>query len=503
MSGTAVVETDVVVVGGGGAGLAAAIEAARAGARVILLEKNPQLGGTTLRSVGSVTATGTIFQARAGITDSPAAHAEDLMLFNRARLADADARDNPELRRLLVETIPDTMAFLIELGIVFFGPMPEPPHRAPRMHNILPHSRGFIFHMRRHAVKAGVDIRTGMRATELLREGGRVNGVQALGGGGQGTHDFIARRGVVLAAGDYSAAEEIKARFIAPDLAAIEGINPTSTGDGHTMALAAGAEIVNGDVMAGPEIRFVAPTRASLLDRLPPWRPVARMVRLSMKFLPDVLLRPFLMMFITTNLAPSYRLFEAGAVLINKDGMRFTNERDAPEFDIPKQPGRVAWIVFDDRIARKFTEWPYFVSTAPGLAYAYLPDYRRNRKDITHSAPTPEKLARKLGIPARALAETIALSAGPRLDAPPFHALGPAKSWIAYTDGGLRVSTRMAVLDRRGDAIAGLYAAGSCGQGGVLLEGHGHHLAWAFTSGRIAGRSAAGPGGQTGSALIG
>ncbi len=491
MSERAVVETDVVVVGGGGAGLAAAIEAARAGARVILLEKNPHLGGTTLRSVGSVTATGTPFQARAGIKDSADAHAEDLMLFNRAKLADADARDNAELRRLLVENVPDTMAFLIEMGIVFFGPMPEPPHRAPRMHNILPHSRGFIFHMRRHAVKAGVDIRTGVRARELLREEGRGSGVRAAADG-HGTHDFIARRGVVLAAGDYSASEDIKAKFIAPDLAAIEGINPTSTGDGHAMALAAGAEIVNGDVMAGPEIRFVAPTRASLIDRLPPWRPVARMVRLSMRILPDFLLRPFLMMFVTTNLAPSYSLFEAGAVLINRDGMRFTDERDAPAFDIPKQPGRVAWIVFDDRIAKMFTEWPYFVSTAPGLAYAYLPDYRRNRRDITHSAPTPERLARKLGIAERALAETVALSAGPRLDAPPYHALGPAKSWIAYTDGGLRVSARMAVLDRNGDAIAGLYAAGSCGQGGVLLEGHGHHLAWAFTSGRIAGRCAAG-----------
>ena len=40
-------------------------------------------------------------------------------------------------------------------------------------------------------------------------------------------------------------------------------------------------------------------------------------------------------------------------------------------------------------------------------------------------------------------------------------------------------------------AIAGLYAAGSNGQGGLLLEGHGHHLMWAFVSGRIAGRQAA------------
>lgn len=482
------IETDVVVVGGGGAGLAAAIEAARAGASVILLEKNPALGGTTLRSVGSVTATGTTLQARAGIEDCAKDHGEDLALFNRATVSDAEGRDNPALRRLLVEAMPETMKFLIEMGMVFIGPMPEPPHRKPRMHNVLPHSRAFIFNMRRHALKEGVDIRTGMRAERLVLENRRVRGVEVDNSGGQ----FLARRGVVLASGDYSASEAVKARFIPPELAAVEGINPSSTGDGQMMALEAGAEIVNGDVMAGPEIRFVAPTRKSVIDRLPPWRPVAAMVRASMNFLPDFLLRPFLMMFITTNLAPSTKLFEEGAVLINRDGRRFTDERDAPEFDIPRQPGRASWIVFDDRIAQKFTAWPYFISTAPGLAYAYLGDYRRNRKDITFSAPTVAALAGRLGIPPQAMSETISHCVAPALATPPFHAIGPAKSWIAYTDGGLRVTERLEVVDGGGAPIPGLYAAGSCGQGGVLLEGHGHHLGWAFTSGRIAGRSAAG-----------
>ena len=71
---------DVIVVGGGGAGLAAAAEAARMGRSVILLEKNPQTGGSTSWSVGSVTATNTPHQKRAGIQDSPQAHFEDLAL---------------------------------------------------------------------------------------------------------------------------------------------------------------------------------------------------------------------------------------------------------------------------------------------------------------------------------------------------------------------------------------------------------------------------------------
>jgi fumarate reductase flavoprotein subunit len=73
----------------------------------------------------------------------------------------------------------------------------------------------------------------------------------------------------------------------------------------------------------------------------------------------------------------------------------------------------------------------------------------------------------------------------------PFHALGPARSWIVFSEGGLAIDTRFRVTDAARKPIPGLYAAGSAGQGGVLLEGHGHHLAWAFTSGRLAGRNAA------------
>jgi succinate dehydrogenase/fumarate reductase flavoprotein subunit len=62
---------DVVVVGGGGSGLAAAIEAGRLGRDVILIEKNPQLGGSTAWSVGSVTASATPHQIAKGIEDRP------------------------------------------------------------------------------------------------------------------------------------------------------------------------------------------------------------------------------------------------------------------------------------------------------------------------------------------------------------------------------------------------------------------------------------------------
>ncbi len=128
---------DVLVVGGGGAGLAAAIEAADNDAHVILLEKNPELGGTTAWSIGSFTATQTTQQIAQGIEDSPDEHFADMPKFS-GPLAD---RDNPALRRLFVDNATETLRWLEALGVEFFGPMPEPPHTKPRMHNVLPNSK--------------------------------------------------------------------------------------------------------------------------------------------------------------------------------------------------------------------------------------------------------------------------------------------------------------------------------------------------------------------------
>jgi fumarate reductase flavoprotein subunit len=62
---------------------------------------------------------------------------------------------------------------------------------------------------------------------------------------------------------------------------------------------------------------------------------------------------------------------------------------------------------------------------------------------------------------------------------------------FVHAEGGLAVDLEHRVLGPDDTPIQGLYAAGSTGQGGLLLRGHGHHLAWAFASGRRAGRNAA------------
>lgn len=489
---SATTQTDVLIIGGGGTGLAAAIEAAELGRSVILLEKNAETGGSTSWSVGSITATGTPHQRKAGIQDSTDAHFED-MEKHAGALA---PRDNLALRRILVDNTTDMIEWLMKLGVVFVGPEEEPPHRVARMHNVVPNSRSFAYHLTRRCRDLGVDLRLNTATQRIVLDGARAIGVEAFLPDGS-THTFIARHGVVLASGDYSAAADLKAQLANPEVALVDAINTTATGDGHRMAMALGASVVNGDIVRGPIMRFLAPTRANLLQRLPPTKIIAQLIAWSATWLPQWILRPFLMSFLTTAVSPSTELYREGGVLINKNGQRFTNELDKPNKDMAKQPERIGWIVLDSTVAQKFSAWPYFISTAPGVAYAYLDDYRRNRPDIFHCAPTLEALAASMGVSGDMLAETIAQynrderGSRPEITQGPFYALGPIKSYVVFTDGGLKVSDKLEVLRADGQVIPGLYAAGSAGQGGLLLEGHGHHLGWAFISGRIAGRAAA------------
>lgn len=476
---------DVVVVGGGGAGLAAAIEARESGRSVLLLEKNPALGGSTAWSIGSVTSSGTPHQKKRGIVDNPADHWADMPGF----AGELDARDNPELRRILCNEIPATFQWLLDSGVRFMGPMPEPPHRQPRMHNVLPNSRSFIYHLGRRARRVGVEIRTGMRVTALLQESSRVTGVDAEGD--SGLMRYTARGGVVLAAGDFTNGPEFKARFMGPQEAKVEGVNLTATGDGQRLGETLGARIVNGDLALGPEIRFIAPATETFVRRLPPWRWLAVFMQWSLDHLPQAILRPFMMKFLTTALAPSTTLFEQGAILVNQRGERFGNELDKPAWRLPDQPGKVGYIVIDAVLAAQFSTWPHFVSTAPGIAYAYIPDYRQNRPDVYAEAPTLDELARQLGMDATVLAASVAAAPVRPLGGGPYVALGPVRSVFVHSEGGLMVDSQHRVLDAHGLPLTGLYAAGSTGQGGLLLKGHGHHLAWAFVSGRRAGRLAA------------
>lgn len=503
-------QADVVVIGGGGSGLAAAIGAASSGAQVILLEKNPQLGGTTAHSVGSISASRTSYQRRMGVLDSPDEHYEDMELFSKKF---ASRPDNDVLRRILADNVPETVRLLSAMGVEFFGPMEEPPHRKPRMHNVLPNSRAYIYHLERYARKIGVGIETNARARRFVMDPQGVAGVEfeRADGGSDVVH---AARGVVLASGDYAANPDMRREFISAAVAEFEPVNPTSTGDGQRMALEIGAKIINADMYAGG-LRFVRPAKPSWISRLPPMRWLMRPANVVLRWAPKSVVRRFIMGFLTTVLVPDPGLFAEGAILVNKLGERFADESKGIVLELAYQPDGIGYIVFDAQVADKFSRWPCFISTAPGVAYAYLPDYEKYRPEMVHRGQTLEELAIGLGMQPATLKKAMesgnaagqegvgdagSAARGKRADSMhgPYYAMGPVRNFINFTDGGLAINERLEVLGAGGVPIARLFAAGSAGQGGLLLMGHGHHLGWAFTSGRLAGQRAAGLAPRTG-----
>ncbi len=475
---------DVLVIGGGGAGLAAAIEARELGADTILLEKNPALGGSTAWSIGSFTATQTPQQIAAGIEDSPDEHFEDMPKFSGPQ---AD-RDNPELRRLFVDNANETLRWLMKHGVEFFGPMPEPPHRKPRMHNVLPNSRAYISRLEAHARKIGVEIKVNSAAESFLRKGDRVTGVACKNGA------QIFSPVTVLASGDYSASANFKREYISEEISKVDAMNPTATGDGHTMALAIGGRIINGDILSGPNLRFIPPEKETLQRMLPATPFMAKSMRIALKYAPNWILRPFVLRFTVTSMAPELDLFRNGALLVNKLGERISGDAGKLGTEIAKHPEKIGYVLMDKDLAARYNAWPNFIATAPGVSYAYFDDFKATRKDIFFESNTIRDLANKLGMDPSKLTESIDAhneEANHRFSSAPFYALGPAKSYIVLTDGGLAVNESLQLLGDKDLPIPGLYAAGSSGQGGLMLKGHGHHIGWAFTSGRIAGKNAA------------
>jgi succinate dehydrogenase/fumarate reductase flavoprotein subunit len=476
---------DVVVVGAGGGGLAAALTAAEAGARVALLEKAARVGGTTRLAIGSITAAGTVHQRRRGIADTWQALDEDLDAFAGPLLA----RDNPELRRRLARDAAATLRWLLDLGVPFVGPYLERPHRVPRTHNAVPGARAIVAVLERRARRAGVRVHLDTRATGLLREGGRIAGVETAHG------RFRARAGVVLATGDYSASVELRQAFMTPEAAAIPAANPLATGDGHRMAAEVGGELLNMDLAMGPELRVAPPSRPPLLDRVPVAPSLVRALRVVAPRLPQGLIRLFVKQVLTSRLPPCPDVYRAGALLVDSRGHRLDVESHRPGVLVARQPDNRAHVVLDGRLASEFSSGDRFLSVAPGVTGAYWTDYAKARADLIRTADSPEALAREIGADpetlARSVADHNAKAATPLR--PPLHSLGPLHALMITTEGGLRIDEACRVLGRDGAWIDGLYAVGSVGQGGMLLAGHGFHILWAIMSGRRAGAAAAAP----------
>ena len=390
----------------------------------------------------------------------------------------------PEMRMLLARESAASLEWFEDLGVPFSGPYLEPPHRLPRMYNVIPHARVYITRLEKAARRLGVEIVLGAGETELIVEDGRVAGVRVVVG--SVPHEYRARGGVILATGDFTGNAEMRERFLSPAAAAASPINPHASGDGQRLGMELGAATKAMDAIRGPQLRFPEPARPGLLSRLPTWRWLCTFEAAVVRRVPTGWLKPVVKSLLITWMSPTPEMFKKGTILVNHEGNRFCDEPKGTGA-LAFQPEGKGFLIFDSKIAQHFDTPPHSISTAPGIAFATLSDYRRGRPDLVHQAPDVSALAGTIGVDTGNLEQAVA----GRGFVPPLWAMGPAYSKLTVSEGGLCLDDRMRVMREDGSAIPGLYGAGGAAQSGMTLEGHGHHIAWMATSGRLAGRDAA------------
>ena len=472
---------DVIVVGSGGAGLAAAVSAASSGATVLLLEKQPSIGGTTALSVGSITGARTRLQRRRGINDSVESFAEDIAAFVPTNLRKSD---DSVLRYFYAAEAGDTIGWLEDLGVAFAGPYPETPHRVPRMHNVVPGSASYIRILQREARHLRVSIQCNVDTLRIMRnDRGRCSGIEYLQNGTK--YQAQATKGIILATGDFSGSNSLREKYLPSMAANAIPVNPNNTGDGHLLGMEVGAQCVNMETVIGPDLRFQRGNNPWFIRTIPERRWVTKPLAAAVSAAPRRLIQPIARKLLVAHMSPSAKLFEQGAILVNLDGRRVCdNIRGTAALALER--AATGYIVLDRNIADQFNHYPKAISTAPGIAYAYFDDYVRGRPEIVHQGSDLAELARALRLDVNNLSTAVSTaSAGFES---PFYALGPVQSMLTGTEGALAIDDSCRVLDHADQPIPGLYAAGSVGLGNLMMFGHGLHIGWAMTSGRIAGK---------------
>lgn len=438
---------DVVVVGSGAAGMVAAITAHDAGAKVIILEKQPLTGGNSMLAEGGMNAAATPAQARKGIKDS-------VELMKEDTLKGGKNLGEPALVELLARNSAASVAYMEKLGadLSDVGRLGGASlSRAHRPTGGLTVGAHLVDVLRRNAEARKLDVRVNSRAVKLL-EGphGEITGVEVQGLH-RGTYRILAKS-VVLAAGGFSANPERVAHY-QPSFQGMNSSNqPGATGDGLDMGEARGGKLkdmeqiqIHPSVAKGSRILITEAVRGN------------------------------------------------GAILVNREGVRFFNEigtRDAVSQAILRQTGKSAFLVFDEGIRSSLKQID---------GYFHL--------KLVKEGATPEALAKVLGLPEAAFRTTLdtynaAVDAklDPQFKRPDMpRALRTGKFYaievnpgVHYTMGGLQIDTGTRVLAKDGKAIPGFFAAGEV-TGGVHGANRlgGNSISETITFGRIAGDGAA------------
>ena len=449
---------DVVVIGAGGAGFSAAITASDAGAKVVLLEKMPNVGGNSLVSGAEMAAAGNWVQKKLGIEgDSVELHYQDTM-------KGGDMKGDPAVVRTMVENALPAAEWCRDVigvefqedNLFFFGGHSKKRSLIPKGATGL----DFITKFNAAAEKRGIPIITNMKAEELVRDAsGRVTGVKATMDGKRYT--FSARKGVVIATGGFAAnvAMRTEANPFYGDGFKTTNM-PSAMGEGITMAKNIGAQVVN----------------MGLIQTYPMCDPNSGAIEL----IDDA-------------------RFE-GAILVNQEGKRFVEElqrRDVMSKAILEQTGKYCYAIFNGEIEKRSHAITHHQDEVEVFT----------KTGILHKADTIEGIADFFKIPVDNLKATIArvnefARTGKDLDfnyRSRFVDLSTGPYWIYrgvpsvhHTMGGLKINPKAEVLDANDKPIPGLWAAGEvtgCTHGTNRLGSNAYTDIIVF--GRIAGAEAA------------
>lgn len=483
----------VVVVGGGNAGLCAAIAAAEAGARVTLLERAPkELAGGNSAFTGGIMrfafeGVDAIRKLVPELTDAEMA-AVDLPFYREANFMDdlgrvTEYRCDPDLAEVLVAQSYSTIAWMQRHGVRFAPSYNRQAYRIDGRYRfwgglvleVVGGGPGLVTSLTAAAERQGVELLYRARATELLVDDDGVKGVRArIGGRGE----TVQADAVVLAAGGFQADAEWRTRCLGPgwDLAKVRGTR-YDTGDGIRMALEAGASPAgNWSGCHAVAWDMNAPEFGDL------------------------------------HVGDGYQKHSYPlGIVVNVNGHRFLDEgADFRNYTYAKygrlileQPYQVAWQIFDGKVAH------------------LLRDEYRIRGVTKVTADTVEELAHRLsradnGVDEGAFLATInSFNASVRtdmpfdpnvldgrstmgihppksnwsntIDVPPYLAFG-VTCGITFTFGGVRINPSAQVMDPEGQPISNLYACGEMA-GGVFYFNYpgGAGLTAGSVFGKIAG----------------